>query len=123
MKVSKWMILFFLSFLACGKKDDIIDFDTVSIRITNQSSVEFLQVEVKSGSGENTYTGIQPGKSSGYKPFEEAYRYGYIRAKTAIGEFTIQPFDYVGEQTLVPGKYSYMLNITDNRLTLTFTED
>ena len=117
------ILFLFVIFISCDKNEESVDLDKVKIRIVNASAQIFQSVYVSSGRGENTYLEISPGESSNYKPYEEAYEYGYIKVTVSGSEYVIQPFDYVGETVLKPGKYSYILGIVDNNLTLKFTED
>ena len=97
----------------------------VRIRIANLSSFPFERVDVVFPENEVSYGAIPAHGLSDYHDVSEAYRYAYIEVQIAGEELVIQPIDYVGENTLGPGKYTYALNVgVDGRfLTLQFRED
>ncbi len=63
--------------------------------------------------GENQNGTLEPGATSSYLPFNEAYRYAHVRLQIDGQEFMIMPIDYVGETKLAKGKYTYTLTVSD----------
>jgi hypothetical protein len=96
----------------------------VEIRIANLSSFAFERVDVVFPEDEVSYGAIPAHGTSSYRGVSEAYRYAYIEVQISGEELVLQPIDYVGENTLRPGKYTYLLNVTvEGHLTLGFHED
>ena len=97
----------------------------VRIRIANLTPFPFERVDVVFPEDEVSYGAIPAHGLSDYHDVSEAYRYAYIEVQIAGEELVIQPIDYVGENTLGPGKYTYALNVgMDGRvLPLQFRED
>ncbi|WBA40146.1 hypothetical protein [Hymenobacter canadensis] len=101
-----------LSCAACKKEDDATP-GGVSIRVRNTSPFAFESVLVNTSDGENSYGQLAAGQSTDYKSFASAYRYAYVRVLVNGQEVVWQPIDYVGEQKLADGKYTYVLGIED----------
>ena len=96
----------------------------VRIRIANLSSFPFERVHVVFPENRVSYGVIPAYGLSDYHDLSTAYRYAYIDVQIAGEELIIQPIDYVGENTLRAGKYTYALNVTvEGHLTLLFQED
>ena len=96
----------------------------VRIRIANLSSFPFERVDVVFPENEVSYGAIPSQGLSDYHDVSTAYRYAYIEVQIAGEELIIQPLDYVGENKLGSGKYTYALNVSvEGHLTLQFQED
>ena len=96
----------------------------VRIRIANLSSFPFERVDVVFPENEVSYGAIPSHGLSDYRDVSTAYRYAYIEVQIAGEELVIQPIDYVGENQLGAGKYTYALNVSvEGHLTLQFQED
>ncbi|HUH33635.1 MAG TPA: hypothetical protein VLZ28_06750 [Daejeonella sp.] len=121
-KISILLFICLTTFLSCKKEDS----KEVLIRVRNQSAYPFKNVVVNSYNEAKRYGVIQQGQNSVYMKFDVAYRYAYIKLTAGNKEFSWQPYDYVGETPLEPGKYTYSLSISDfnaGRLELSFRED
>jgi hypothetical protein len=79
------------------------------IRIHNTSSYEYQELEV----GDQYYGTLGPDAYTEYREFTVAYRYNYVRLTIAGDEFVLQPIDYVGEQPLGLGDFTYEIDIAD----------
>jgi hypothetical protein len=92
----------------------------VSIRVKNASQFDFECVSVRfPGTDEPTDFGpIPSGGLSAFTRVNVAYRYAQIRVVAASQEWVFQPIDYVGEQPLEVGRYTYVLGVSDNVLTI-----
>ncbi|QHT71276.1 hypothetical protein GXP67_33795 [Rhodocytophaga rosea] len=97
--------------LSCQREDVVPG--QLLLRIKNATSYQFDEVYVNTSNGENLYGILKASSTSDYKEFEAAYRYAYIKLKIQGEEFVIQPIDYVGEELLTEGKYTYVLSMYD----------
>lgn len=82
------------------------DFDTVRlyVPIAPREAVDF--------------GAIANGAYSEYREVPVAHRFAEIEASGAAGSYSLRPYDYVGEQPLPEGRYTYHLGIAQGRLTL-----
>ena len=83
----------------------------VEIRVLNTSSVTFDKVRINTSGGEQTYLDIEPNNYSSYQSFDFAYRYAYVHVQAGEEEYVLQPIDYVGEEKVKAGKYTYEINV------------
>ena len=94
------------------------------IRIANESSFAFESVDVVFPEDSVDYGAIAAHGRSAYREVSTAYRYAMIIVQVAGEELRIQPIDYVGENELPDGRYTYALNVTvEGHLTLEFRDD
>lgn len=93
------------------------------VRVANLSSVDFSTVTL--GFARTTVAvGAVPARgTTGYLVVDEAYDYGTIRVETAEGTYGIQAIDFVGEEPLPAGRYTYRLTLIDGQLGMTFQAD
>jgi hypothetical protein len=83
----------------------------IDIRIRNDSEIDFDSVRVVFPDRDEAHFGpIPKGASSDFKSTTRAYRYAEM--------LRLQPYDYVGERQLSPGRYTYVLGIQGDRLTV-----
>ncbi len=106
-------IFFLLSALvltvSCSDRDD--DLTSVNIRIKNSSSRIFDRVLVESE--DHVYEDVGTDTFSDYQEYESAYRYNYIEITSGEETFVLQPVDFVGEEELPIGLYTYDLTVTE----------
>lgn len=107
----------------CGITDSDEKADGIYLRIANASPVEFNSVYVSFPGEETTFERISSGNRSDYQKLDKAYHYGYIKVESEDKTYTLQPVDFVGEEPLRNGKYTYQLNIDGESLTLIFIEN
>jgi len=88
------------------------------IRIENASEVDFTSVRVAFPEAEANFGTISSGRRSEYQRVDEAYRYGFTKVEAEGETYRIQPIDYVGEEPLDPGRYTYQLDIVEGELVL-----
>ncbi len=108
-----------LAFTSCTTKQ-------VNLRIRNTSPYTYDSVVVNTSGGENIYGTITPGTASYYKVFDYAYSYAHISLFIDTANYFLLPIDYVGEQKLQSGKYTYVVSVYDTatrQLGLTLVED
>jgi|WetSurMetagenome_2_1015567.scaffolds.fasta_scaffold319873_2 hypothetical protein len=108
MKPVKVFFLFLLSFsIFCSCKKD--ETDTVKIRVKNTSSYYYSNIIVS----DKNYGNIDSFDYSDYQIFQIAYRYAYVKLYIDTVAFIIQPVDFVGEENLKGGNYTYLIGVTD----------
>lgn len=89
------------------------DPNKTNLRIKNNSKYDFCNVVVNPYSGEVNCGIIKKGEMTCYRSFDIVYNYAYIQLFIGDKEFKLQPIDYVGEQPLGIGKFTYSLDISD----------
>lgn len=104
-----YTIITVLVVTACGK-NFLPNRETV-LRISNNSNSSFDSVIVNSPGGKQVYYNVASASSSGYKSFSFLYNYAYIEVHFNNQMLKLQPIDYVGEEKLKAGKYSYKIGI------------
>lgn len=92
----------------CGE-----DLSKTNIRIENISDFDFCNVVLDPGNKSTNYGFIERRATTCYRSFEIAYDYAYVKLFIGEKEFTIQPFDYFGEQPLGEGKFTYSIDVKD----------
>lgn len=111
------LILFMIfTFVSCSK--DMTD-TTVNIRLKNVSDLMFESA---------TYNFIHYGELNSdqfteYKQFESSYRYGSFEVIINGQDYYITPIDYVGEELLETGDYTFELDIDQNELRYELVKD
>ena len=97
----------------------------VEIRVRNESPVDFEHVTVQfPQTGEPVDFGaVRRGGSSGFHNVALAYRYAPVQVKAGERELVFQPIDYVGEQELDAGRYTYVLGVDSGVLTIELERD
>ena len=110
--------------IAGGAKETLLNAqagssDGIEIRVRNASETDFQSVIVVCpGQNAVDYGAVARGTESVFRQVQTAYRYAEVRVKANGQNLSIIPIDYVGEQLLKPGRYTYVLNIQDGRLTI-----
>ena len=94
----------------------------VMIRVHNSSDRVLESVEVQFPGQTEQYGVVGVDSSSEYRVVSEAYRYAAVQVMVGGEAFSLQPIDYVGESLLVPGEYTYVLDIVEGQLFLTLAE-
>ncbi len=105
---------------ACSDRDD--DVIAINIRVKNMSSLVFDEVIVDGE--DHVYETLSPDMYSEYQEYETAYTYAYIQITSGEEVFVLQPIDFVGEEVLPIGLYTYELNVDEEgQVTLEFRID
>ncbi len=95
----------------------------VQIRIGNDSPNSFTNVAVIFPEDEVDYGAVNAGGVSEYRAVSVAYRFARIDVQIGSTEVRIQPFDYMGEEPLEPGRYTYSLYFFGEYLQLELKRD
>ncbi len=89
------------------------DSTKTNIRILNNTKYDFCNVVLDPVSGPVNCGIVKKGETTCYRSFDTAYNYAYIRFYIGDKEFKLQPIDYVGEEPLGVGKFTYVIDIHD----------
>ena len=89
------------------------DVAKTNIRIQNNSAYDFCNVVLNPGGRYTNYGEIKGGETSCYRIYDKAYRYAYVNLYIDGEEYIIQPIDYVGEQPLGKGAFTYLIDVSD----------
>ncbi len=94
-------ILFIVvAILGCSDNEVIT---AVNIRLANASDVDFRDMTFN---GED-FGDLAPGEKSEYRAFERSYSYGSVSIIIEGERFGWQPNDFVGEELLATGDYTF----------------
>lgn len=86
----------------------------VEIRVRNASSAAMENVLVEFPEETEFYGTILPGQTSEYHTVRPAYRYAYVETTVNGTLLRLIPVDYVGEEFLEAGSYTYELGLTED---------
>ena len=119
-KVAFSLFLLFVFATSCTDRDD--DLTAVNIRIKNSSALTFDRVVVESE--DHIYENIGADSFSDYQEYETAYSFNYIEITSGEETYVLQPIDFVGEEELPIGLYTYDLQIDqEGQVSLEFRID
>lgn len=106
-----FLLLFAMTFVfgACEDRDDNIG--GVNIRVKNETDFTFIKVQV--GADDKVHENVASGDYSGYLEYQTAYQYAYIKIDADSTSYIAQPTDFVGEDSLNFGFYTYELNVSE----------
>ncbi len=91
--------------------------DPTLVRLENTSAVELRDVTFSSGHDPLTYERLAPGERTAYVEVESSYSYGYLKVTANGREHVIQPIDYVGEEEIGPGRFTWRIGLTETGVT------
>ena len=100
------LLIIVLANWSCSEDDRS---DGLWIRVINVSDYNYENVVIYS----QEYGNISANARSDYFQFEMAYSYIFVSPEIDNQTFIIQPIDYVGEQTLEDGYYSFLIDVAD----------
>jgi len=114
------LLALLIFFVGCTDRDDNIS--AVNLRIKNNNSFTYDRVQV--GADDKFHENVAAGSYSDYLEYVKAYRYAYIKIDTLGNSHVLQPIDFVGEDSLSPGFYTYELEIdAEGNVDLDFKRD
>lgn len=94
--------------------DDKCPTDTqLCIRVKNTTNIDFDSIDVHFPDQVEKFGGLSAGQQSDYRKIERAYRYAYTEALSGERRFVLQPVDFVGENYLQPGLYTYHYSVNE----------
>ena len=102
--------------LVAGCNDPFSTDDGTHIRLRNSSSFILTAITFKPGEPEIKFARIDPGEVTNYIPVANAYRYGYLDVTVDGARRVIQPIDYVGENYIGEGRFTYVITIDASTL-------
>ena len=86
----------------------------LNIRVENASIYDYKNVQVQGGTTDHNYGDLNAGETSEYKLYDYAYSYAFVSLQIDGENYTIQPIDFIGEERLDPGNYSYIISASDS---------
>ena len=87
---------------------------SVLIRVKNSTRYTLKNLDVNSPPSDKVHFGrIDAGQKSDYKKFSNAYRIAGIIAEIDGKKVEFLPDDYLGEQLLKPGTYTYEITVLE----------
>ena len=92
----------------------------VEIRVRNASTLDYANVVIGFPHQTETYGAVMSGQETPYRTIELAYRYAQITVVIEDEVLILQPVDYVGEEPLGKGSYTYEIDTLDDVLSITF---
>lgn len=118
-----WAIALLLAAAGCNGLLGSDDDDT-RVRLLNASEYELIDVHFSSGHDPLLYGAIQAGGMTTYVAVPRAYRIASLEASVDNVIYTVQPIDFVGEEPLRSGRYTYVITFTPQAgLTLSVSRD
>lgn len=117
------LLILLVVFLASCSTSSVGETGPVHLRVENASNVDLSYVKIAFTGDEVNMGTVESGQFSTYHLFDIAYHYGFVEVETGGEIYRIVPIDYVGEQPLNSGHYTYRLDIENGNLLFEFLED
>ena len=108
-------LIFAINMIISCKKDKNDNQLGSEIRLSNSSQHNFKNVIINTGTGEVDFGDLISGKQTEYRKFNKAYRYAFVKLEIDGKIYIIQPIDYVGENVLNDGRYTYQISFNENQ--------
>jgi hypothetical protein len=100
--------------------DNVLSPGEVRIRVENASALDFTSTIVGFPQQTEDYGAVGAGQASEYRTIGQAYRYAYFEVAAGGRRYVLQPIDYVGEELLEEGSYTYQLTPDPQTQSMTF---
>ena len=84
----------------------------VEVRVENASDVRYGEATLYTLDGPRTYSDLAPGARSPYVSVSAAYRSATTQVVLDGDTLRLQVIDYVGEEPLDAGRYTYVLSVS-----------
>ncbi len=94
----------------CGS---IFGSSEVLVRLENASPVAFDRATLYTSEGPRTTLDVGPGQATPYVTVTTAYRIATVEVEIATDTLRLQVIDFVGEEPLTTGRYSYVMSVVD----------
>lgn len=108
------LLIIVLLLSGCSENEVMDQESDLLIRVKNQSAFRYQGIMVNADGNEKNFGSLNPLNYSAYQSFDFAFRYAYVELRINGQTYTIQPFDYVGEDQLPPGKYTYAISANNS---------
>lgn len=95
------------------------------VRIHNATGADLETVLLYPPASPREPIDLGPLASGGYSDYREvqiAYRFLHVEVSGSVGSFVLRPYDYVGEEPLSDGPWTYRLSIDQGRLAMALEE-
>ncbi len=105
-------LLYFLSvflFLSCSNNNTVDNEEKINIRLYNASTYNYEEIIINTSTGPTHFGNLAAGKYSFFIDFDIAYNYAFVEFKKDGQIYTLQPRDFVGEEPLEKGFYTYLI--------------
>jgi hypothetical protein len=96
---------------------------TVRVRVENSSDADFDEFRIEFVRQMESYGPLAAGAVSEYRVVEATYGYAYTEARSGARKFVLQPIDFMGEQLLSPGAYTFKYTVHGDHLDFQFIVD
>ena len=81
------------------------------LRFSNVSPFDFRAFTYQSGGDPLYFEQIPGGVTTEYRTIDRSYRYGFVELFVGGRRFVLQPIDYVGEEALGGGRYTFLVSL------------
>lgn len=108
-RISLLIIVYITLIVGCTDRDDKLD--TVNIRIKNESSINFDEVQI--GDNEEFYENVGPDKYSDYLIYLEGFTSNSISIIAGEETYQFTPENMEEEMQLPIGLYTYKLSLDE----------
>jgi hypothetical protein len=101
---------------------------SVQVRMENASNVTLSRATLFASEGPQAFQNLSPGEATPYVEVSKAYRIATTEVIVGADTLRLQVIDFVGEEPLGPGRYTYVLVVSelangDLEFTQQFRED